>query len=121
MELTTLELILLSILGVIIWKFIRAYVRNYRVLKQYYDAESEHLDQLAQRIHVVRQEEHEDVYYWYEQDTNEFLVQGATDEEIIQSLKSRFPDDVFIIGGQYLLMGPDFHMVKFSEDETSNA
>lgn len=116
MELTTLEIILCSILGVVLWRFVVAYVRNYRVLKQYYEAESDHLDQLAQRIHIVRQEEHNDVFYWYEQDTDEFLVQGATDAEIIEALKSRFPDDIFIIGGQYLLMGPDFQMMKFSEE-----
>jgi len=48
-------------------------------------------------IHRVRVEKVETTYYWYDHDDNCFLGQGSTDEEIINSLKARFPDHIFYL------------------------
>ena len=50
------------------------------------------LDEIVHRVEVEKQG---DTYYWYDQDNRKFLAQGSTDEEIIASLKSRFPDHIF--------------------------
>jgi hypothetical protein len=64
-------------------------------------------DRIAKRlndiIHRVRVEKQENMYYWYDMDDHEFLGQGSTDEEIISSLKSRFPDHMFFLPTNHLI------------------
>lgn len=48
-------------------------------------------------IHRVKVEKDKNIYYWYDIDDHEFLAQGASDEEIIAHLKSRFPDHMFFL------------------------
>lgn len=47
--------------------------------------------------HRVRCEKIGDVFYWYDQDDDEFLGQGKDTETIINIVKSRFPDHIFFI------------------------
>jgi hypothetical protein len=54
-------------------------------------------------IHRVRVEKQHNTYYWYDMDDHEFLGQGSTDEEIIASLKSRFPDHMFFLPTNHLV------------------
>jgi hypothetical protein len=54
-------------------------------------------------IHRVRVEKQSDTYYWYDMDNNEFLAQGASDEEIIANLKSRFPTHMFFLPTNHLV------------------
>jgi hypothetical protein len=37
--------------------------------------------------------------YWFDEEDNRFLGQGKTAEEIINHVKSRFPDHIFLIQG----------------------
>lgn len=53
------------------------------------------IKRLDEIVHRVKVEQHEDVYYWYDQDNNRFLGQGKTTEEIINVLKARFPEHIF--------------------------
>lgn len=55
------------------------------------------LKRLSDTIHQVKIEEHNGVEYWYDQDSHAFLGQGVTLEEVVDVLKSRFPDHVFLI------------------------
>jgi hypothetical protein len=52
---------------------------------------------LDEIIHRVKVEKDRDTYYWYDLDDYEFLAQGTTDEEIVNHLKSRFPDHLFFL------------------------
>jgi hypothetical protein len=52
------------------------------------------LDTIIHRVEIVQQDE---VYYWYDQDNRNFLAQGRTTEEIVDTLKSRFPDHIFYL------------------------
>lgn len=54
-------------------------------------------------IHRVRVEKQANTYYWYDMDDHEFLGQGSTDEEIISSLKSRFPDHMFFLPTNHIV------------------
>jgi len=52
------------------------------------------IDEIVHRVEVV---EDKSMYYWYDQDDKEFLAQGRTTEEIIDNIKSRFPDHIFYL------------------------
>ena len=59
-----------------------------------------HIDSI---VHRVRVEKDKDTYYWYDMDNNKFLGQGSTDEEIINNLKSRFPNHMFFLPTNHLI------------------
>ena len=52
------------------------------------------LDEIVHRVEVEKQG---DVYYWYDHDNRKFLAQGRTTEEIVDILKTRFPDHIFYL------------------------
>jgi len=59
-----------------------------------------HLDTI---VHRVRVEKDRDTYYWYDMDNNKFLGQGSTEEELINNLKSRFPNHMFFLPTNHLI------------------
>ena len=63
-------------------------------------------------VHQVVIEKHGDMDYWFDSDNHEFLVQGRTTEEIIQSLKQRFSDHVFLLNNEKIMAGPEFAMLE---------
>jgi hypothetical protein len=69
--------------------------------------DSELRKQLVKRldevIHRVREEQNNDIIYWYDHDDNEFLAQGRTQEEIIEVLKGRFPNHIFYLDSEHVL------------------
>ena len=73
------------------------------------------LKRLNSIIHQVKIEKHNDIEYWYDKDSNVFLGQGRTLEDVVEVLKSRFPDHVFLLEGKggiaeqtgWKLMTPD--------------
>ena len=71
------------------------------------DVNEELQTKLAKRldeiVHRVRVEKDRDTYYWYDMDNNKFLAQGSTDEEIVDSLKSRFPNHMFFLPTNHLI------------------
>ena len=50
------------------------------------------LDEIVHRVEV---EQKDDIEYWYDMDNRKFLAQGRTEKEIINTLKSRFPNHIF--------------------------
>ena len=60
----------------------------------------QHLNDIIHRVHV---EKDNDTYYWYDIDDNEFLAQGSSDEEIIERLKSRFPNHMFFLPTNHVI------------------
>jgi len=58
------------------------------------------IERLNDRIHEVRVETHGDnMNYWFDSHSDEFLAQGRTLEDIVTVLKVRFPDHVFLVPG----------------------
>lgn len=55
------------------------------------------LDRVNEIVHRVRVEEHYNTYYWYDADSDKFLAQGATPTELIDRLKIRFPEHIFLL------------------------
>jgi hypothetical protein len=61
------------------------------------------LNHINEIVHRVTVEKHNDIYFWYDYDDNEFLAQGETDEEIIAKLKDRFPTHLFFLPSNHLI------------------
>lgn len=53
---------------------------------------------LDEIIHRVKVEEHHGHVYWFDEDNDRFLGQGATQEEVIAVVKKRFPQHIFFLG-----------------------
>jgi hypothetical protein len=69
----------------------------------------EHLTNIT---HIVRVEELNGTYYWWDQESSEFLAQGKTVEDIVDVVKKRFPDHYFFLNNDYLLHGPEWQLKK---------
>jgi len=77
-------------------------------------------NEVLDRLHVVRSEQVEDTFYWYDADSDEFIAQGQTDEEIRAVLRHRWADHIFVISNQHMLVGPDFdHAIDFNTAKES--
>lgn len=59
---------------------------------------NELMTKLDSMIHMVNVEKHGDVDYWFDNDSGQFLGQGATFNEVVDHIKSRFPEHVFLFG-----------------------
>lgn len=57
-------------------------------------------------VHVVKEEQHGDMIYWFDQDDGEFLAQGRTQQDIIDVIKKRYPTHVFFIEPNQILSSP---------------
>jgi hypothetical protein len=53
------------------------------------------------------------MYYWYDNDSDDFLAQGRTWEDIVDVLRSRFPDHIFVLNSREMIMGPEFEVIEF--------
>jgi hypothetical protein len=70
----------------------------------------EMVETLGQIMHGVRQEKHADVVYWFDEDSDAFLAQGRTTDEIRAHLKQRWRDHIFLINGTHVMAGPDYEL-----------
>jgi len=70
------------------------------------------IEKLNKIVHRVNCEKHQDMYYWFDQDSNEFLAQGRDLDEIKEKLKKHFANHVFVISDRQMLVGPDFKTVE---------
>ena len=79
-------------------------------------AKEEILAKLDTITHRVKIEKHDEIYYWYDEDDDEFLGQGRDYEIIISVVKKRFPKHVFFLQDKdssiYKLHGPDWQLSK---------
>lgn len=88
---------------------------GYHMIK---DAKAMHegiADELDALIHNVKPEQHGEVLYWFDEETDKFLAQGKDIAEIRSHLKERFKRDVFMIGDKVLMAGPDFEPMDISK------
>lgn len=55
------------------------------------------IKEISELIHQVKVEKIGDFEYWFDSESDQFLGQGKTVDEIIAHVKSRFPDHIFLI------------------------
>jgi hypothetical protein len=60
----------------------------------------EEIEYLKKIIHDVSVEIHKDIEYWYDANSHQFLASGATTDEVVSTLKSRFPEHIFLVPGR---------------------
>jgi hypothetical protein len=81
--------------------------------------EIEHiLQHVNEIVHRVKIEEHHNVYYWYDADSDVFLAQGSDVAEIAIHLKSRYPGHIFLLEEKdavFKLSAPEWKMVKLPQ------
>lgn len=106
-----------GILGYGIWLVIKLVIKAvfifYRIKQEVNNVEENFKEFLVKVIHIVKQEKEGDMYYWYDNDNGVFLAQGKTWEDIVDTLKTRFPSHIFVLNEHEMIMGPDFEIVKF--------
>lgn len=105
-----LEVILWCVLGYFIVQLLLGVYDGYTAINR--QAEELLKKQLSAKIHVVKEEQHGDHTYWFDLETDQFLAQGATKEEIIEILKKHYSKHIFILPGDSLLHGPEWKPLK---------
>ena len=106
-----IDLLLELLVWYIIFRVVIWFASAWNSAKQeVHDKMVEKFDEITHRVKI---EKHNNQSYWYDQDDDMFLAQGVTTEEIIEKLKSRFPDHFFFLEGEqeiYKLSAPDWKM-----------
>jgi hypothetical protein len=97
------------LIGYGIWTVIKAYF----ALRQAAEFELRFREHLEHIIHVIRQERDGDMYYWYDNDSDDFLAQGRTWEDVVGVLRERFPEHIFVLNSREMIMGPEFEIVEY--------
>jgi hypothetical protein len=80
----------------IVYNFVWSFIEGYRQFANE-ETREELIDKLNEIVHIVETEKRGDMFYWFDQDSGQFLGQGTCDDEIIKVLKSRFPEHMFYI------------------------
>ena len=112
---------ILEIFGIIfIFLVLTEIVNSYRDIKT---AQVDDLTaKLTKLVHVVNIEQHHDTQYWFDKQSDEFLGQGQTQEEIIEVIKNRFPKHIFVFDNTSppkALHGPNWQFTDLSKIKTS--
>jgi hypothetical protein len=112
-----MEDLLSFIVSVIFWYFVIRIGLNLLKahLENKLEARQELVDQITKIVHYVVEERHGDVRYWFDKDTDAFLGQGVTDDEIKSHLKERFKSHIFVLPEKDIAMiGPDLRTVPLT-------
>lgn len=99
---------LIFCLEIAFWYFVASIILALVLNKQNKKLEErkELIDQLAQKIHVVNIEEHNNQFYWFDADSDQFLAQGKDLNEIIERIQKRYPTHVFFMPDQRYIGAP---------------
>jgi hypothetical protein len=97
MDMNIGELIIFAVIFWILLQIILGVIDGIRIVT--ISEKIKQLNQISDLIHQVKVEKHSDMEYWFDEDDNRFLGQGKTAEDIINHVKSRFPDHIFLIQG----------------------
>lgn len=95
-----MEIILLVVFGIVVWAM---------GVKAGWDARERHARKITREFLDIMQEaeeeepsfinitieKHNNVFYVYDRETNEFMAQGSTKDEVETNLQKRFPGKTF--------------------------
>ena len=94
-----------------------------KIVAQQESEMSDILQKFNDIVHRVHVEQHGEMFYWFDADNDSFLGQGKTVEETIEHVKKRFPQHIFFVATkdqQYKIAGPEWSLVPFKINESSN-
>ena len=124
MDLSIGEIILIAVIVWIVSQVVLGVMDAFAIVKL--QEQVDVIKRLQELIHQVKIEKRDDMEYWYDADSEAFLGQGASKEEVIAVLKSRFPEHIFLledIGGvaaqtDWKIMTPEeFKQVQLNVDK----
>lgn len=90
-----LNILLGIFLGWAVAQIIGGYLRA-KLISNIHEKIEEAAEEMKERWIMVNIEQHDDIFYLYEKDTNQFIAQGKTIEEISQRCQERFKDRTII-------------------------
>lgn len=108
--------VLWAVFGYFVCKIIMVIVTTY--LQYRADSYTETVAHLYKITHEVKIEQHDDIYYWYDLHSQEFIAQGKTRDEIVDVLKARWSTHLFLIDEEEIIAGPEFIPIYFSRDKS---
>lgn len=74
------------------------------------------MQSFVRQVCLLQVEKHDNNYYWFEKETQKFIGQGQTVEELIAVIKAVHPNKVFIYKN-FVLAGPDFLPVQIDNEK----
>jgi len=77
------------------------------------EEKTEMIAKLNNLVHRVRVEQHGDTYYWFDDDSGDFLGQGKTSEEVIDHVRSRFPAHLFFLPSHKKVHAPNWTIESY--------
>jgi hypothetical protein len=110
-----LSFLLQCFLWYLFFKIIFAFVETWGKVKVIDEKRKELVKHISNIVHYVVQEKHNECYYWFDKQTDQFLAQGQTDEEIKQHLNSRFKGHIFVLDDDRALFGPELKVVPVDQ------
>ena len=96
-------------LEILIWAFIVFFATRLFLaavntrLEDQLEQQEDLIKKLNEVIHVVKEEKHGDVVYWFDGDNDQFLAQGRNIDEIKLHLKQRFHKHIFLLNETEML------------------
>ena len=104
----------------VFWIFVISVVRD--AIIKYRELEDKEIDsiksQRVKMIHFIKQEKHGDLIYWFDHETDAFLGQGASVEEITEHVKKRFPTHIFVTeDADQFMRAPEWQLKPINELE----
>ena len=77
------------------------------------EEKNEMLAKINSLVHRVRVERHGDTYYWFDDDSDDFLGQGKTSDEVIEHIRSRFPTHLFFLPSYKKVHAPNWTIESY--------
>ena len=88
----------MEILVIILWSFVCFFVGFFyreRLAMKKIDAMISHMEDVTSNVIRIRIEHVNSMLYIYNMETNEFMAQGSTRQQLEKNLSDRFPDTKF--------------------------
>ena len=108
-----LDLVFWAFVGYVIARLIIGHFER-RLNAQINDIE-ELKTKISKLIHVVKVEKYGNIVYWFDAETDQFLAQGLTRDDIAEHLRQRFKGHVFLLDEESergFITGPDYKLVQ---------
>jgi len=102
-----IEILILAFFA-LIWIFWQQYSEHQKIQQQIEST-------IKEKLLPVSVEVHNGITYWFESETDRFIAQGATDNEIIADVKTRFPNNIFVLPNGTALFAPLWKPTKMIE------
>ena len=97
-----------------------------RLIESRVSARKEELNEVMEKVnnivHRVRVEQHGEIYYWFDDDSNDFLAQGKNLTDATDQLRSRFSGHLFFVTHKdtiYKISGPTWELENVDVDVRS--